>query len=322
MGLGASKEESWKIFDTFVKAGGNFIDTANKYTEGTSEKMVGEFIASERESFVMATKFSLNMKDGDPNWSGNHRKNMVQSLEASLKRLNTDYIDLYWLHAWDFLTPVEEVMRALDDMVRAGKVLYTGISDTPAWIVSWANMLADLKGWTRFVGLQVQYSLVQRTIERDLLPMANTMDIAVTPWGVLGSGLLSGKFNKGNENSHSEDSRIKQLEMNNLLNERNMTIAGEVSKIAEETGHSPSQVALNWVRQQHGVIIPIIGARRIDQLKDNLRCLDFRLNDEQLKRLDDISKIELGFPHDFLQSDMVQNLVYGGTRASIDNHRG
>ena len=195
-GWGASKEESRRMFDAFAQAGGNFIDTANRYTNGTSEKYVGEFVAAERERFVVATKYSLFMRRDDPNASGNHRKNMIQSLEASLKRLNIDYIDLYWVHAWDFMTPVEEVMRALDDMVRAGKILYVGVSDTPAWIVSRANMLAELRGWSRFVGLQIRYNLVDRAAERDLLPMARALDLAVTPWNVLGAGVLTGKYNQ------------------------------------------------------------------------------------------------------------------------------
>jgi aryl-alcohol dehydrogenase-like predicted oxidoreductase len=171
-GLVTSKDESRKIFDGFAGAGGNFIDTANKYNEGGSEIMLGEFIESDRDRFVVATKYTLFTREGDPNACGNHRKNMTQALEASLKRLKTDYIDLYWLHAWDFMTPVEEVMRGLDDMVRAGKVLYVGISDTPAWIVSQANTLAKVHGWSPFVGLQIEYSLAQREPERDLLPMA------------------------------------------------------------------------------------------------------------------------------------------------------
>ncbi|MDP4163375.1 MAG: aldo/keto reductase, partial [Bacillota bacterium] len=181
-GFGASKEESQKIFNAFVEAGGNFIDTAVNYTNGTSEKYVGEFIREQREQFVLATKYTLNTRPNDPNGGGNHRKNLVQSVEKSLKQLQTDYIDLLWLHAWDFMTPVEEVMRALDDLVRAGKILYVGISDTPAWIVSQANTLASLRGWTPFIGLQVEYNLLQRTPERDLLPMARALDIGVTAW--------------------------------------------------------------------------------------------------------------------------------------------
>jgi aryl-alcohol dehydrogenase-like predicted oxidoreductase len=189
-GWGASQDESRKVFDAFVEAGGNFIDTANGYTDGSSEKIVGEFIASERERFVVATKYSfpLQMNDhkSNPNGSGNHRKNMIESLEGSLKRLKTDYIDLFWLHAWDFMTPVEEIMRAFDDLVRQGKVLYIGISDAPAWIVSQANTMAHFQGWTPFVALQIEYNLLQRTPERDLLPMAKAFDLAVLPWSPLG----------------------------------------------------------------------------------------------------------------------------------------
>jgi aryl-alcohol dehydrogenase-like predicted oxidoreductase len=328
-GWGGSKEESRKMFDAFVEAGGNFIDTANVYTGGASEKYVGEFIASERERFVLATKYVNNMRKGDPNAGGSHRKNLVQSLEGSLKRLNTDYIDLYWVHVWDFMTPVEEVMRALDDIVRAGKVLYIGISDAPAWIVSQANTLADLRDWTPFIGLQIEYSLIQRTPERDLLPMARAFDIGVTAWSPLGSGVLTGKYSKENQQKKkSEPNRLAAMKdmvtedwVNALLSDRNMSIAEEVQNLANEIGRSPAQVALNWVRQQKGVIIPIIGVRKLSQIKDNLGCLDFELNQEQLQRLDETSKIELGFPHEFLASEFIQNFMYGGTLSLIDNHR-
>jgi aryl-alcohol dehydrogenase-like predicted oxidoreductase len=328
-GWGASKEESHKMFDVFAEAGGNFIDTANIYTGGTSEKYVGEFISSERGRFVLATKYVNNMRRGDPNAGGSHRKNLVQSLEGSLKRLNTDYIDLYWVHVWDFMTPVEEVMRALDDMVRAGKVLHVGVSDAPAWIVSQANTLAELKGWMPFIGLQIEYSLVQRTPERDLLPMARAFDIGVTALSPLGSGVLTGKYNKENQQKRkSEPNRLAAMKdmagedwVNALLNDRNMSIAEEVQSIANEIGCSPAQVAINWIRQQKGVIIPIIGARKVSQIKDNLGCLDFELTREQLKRLDEKSRIELGFPHDFLASEFIQNIVYGGTLSLIHNHR-
>src|SRR3990172_6669221 len=198
-GWGASKEESRKIFDAYVDAGGNFVDTANLYTGGTSEKFVGEFLKGRRERFVLATKYTLNMRPDDPNGGGNHRKSLVQSLDASLKRLGTDYIDLYWVHAWDGMTPLEETMRALDDVVRAGKVLYVGISDAPAWIVSRANTLAELKNWTPFAALQIQYNLADRTPERDLLPMAKALDIAVTPWGVLAGGGVGRNGRHGRE---------------------------------------------------------------------------------------------------------------------------
>jgi len=316
-GWGADKAESRRIFDAFLGAGGNFIDTANRYTEGTSEKFLGDFISSNRESLVLGTKYTLFTRRGDPNASGNHRKNMVQSVEASLKRLKTGCIDLYWLHAWDFMTPVEEIMRGLDDLVRAGKILYAGISDTPAWIVSQANTLAELRGWTRFVALQVEYSLVERTPERELLPMAQAFDMAVTPWAVLGVGMLSGKYSPGS--GSGEPKRMKPDSLR--LVERNMRIAAEVGAVARETDRTPAQVAINWVRQQPGLIIPVLGARTVSQLKDNLGCLAFTLDKDHLERLDAVSSIDLGFPHDFLSRENIRELVYGGAYSMIDNHR-
>jgi aryl-alcohol dehydrogenase-like predicted oxidoreductase len=312
-GWGSSKEESKKVFDVFTNAGGNFIDTANRYTEGTSEKFVGNFISSDREHFVVATKYTLHTRKGDPNFSGNHRKNMMHSLEASLKRLNTDHIDLYWVHAWDFTTPEEEVLRALDDMIRAGKILYIGISDTPAWIVSRMNAIAELKNWTQFVALQIKYSLLERTVERELLPMARKLDLAVTPWGVIGGGVLSGKYNK-NKNEQG------RAQLNKAIKDDHLEIAEEVIKVADEIGCSPSQVAINWVRQQPGVIIPIVGAKTEAQLKDNIDCLKFSLYETQLNKLNEVSKIDLGFPHNFLSSENIREIVFGGTYNKIDNH--
>lgn len=314
-GWGASKEESRRIFDAFVEAGGNFIDTANRYTEGTSERYVGEFAGSERGKFVLASKYSLSTDFGDPNASGNHRKNMTRALEASLKRLNTDYIDLYYLHAWDYLTPEEEVMRALDDMIRAGKILYIGISDTPAWIVSRCNTIAELRGWSSFVALQIQFSLIERTPERDLLPMARAMDLAVTPWAVLGAGMLSGKYSKVG----SEPRRLKAESLR--LSKKNMTIAREVQKIADKIGRKPSQAAINWVRQKHDQIIPILGARTEEQIKENLGSLEFELTKSQMKKLDEASGIELGFPHEFLKGEFIRKLIYGDKENLIDDHR-
>lgn len=319
-GWGASLDESRKVFDAFVEAGGNFIDTANGYTDGSSEKIVGEFIASERDRFVVATKYSfpLHMNDdkNHPNGSGNHRKNMMQSLEGSLKRLNTDYIDLFWLHAWDFMTPIEEVMRAFDDMVRQGKVLYIGISDAPAWIIAQANTLAQCYGWTPFVAMQVEYSLIQRTPERELLPMARAFDLAITPWSPLGGGVLTGKYNKGN--GSSEQGRMETL--GSKIPDHQLAIADVVTQVAQEIGRPPSQVALAWLRAGSDLIIPIIGARKESQIKDNLACVDITLSPEHLQRLNEVSQIELGFPHDFLQSDMVRSRLFGGTFSSIDNH--
>ena len=319
---GASKEEAKKIFDLFVSKGGNFIDTANVYQNGTSEKYVGEFISSERERFVVATKYTLTTNPDDPNASGNHRKNLVQSVDASLKRLNTHYIDLLWVHIWDPMTPIEEVMRSLDDLIRSGKILYIGISDVPAWVVSNANAIADLRSWSSFIGLQIMYNLIERSAERELLPMASALDIGVTVWSPLGGGVLSGKYNKQNTEEQKRFNDNNPMSAS-FVNERNISIATEVQTIAKEITKTPSQVALNWIRQQQkdkAVIIPIVGARTEVQVKDNLGCLDFELTREQLKRLDEKSKIQLGFPHDFM-SEAARIFLYGNTFSLIDNHR-
>lgn len=311
-GWGASKEGSREIFDCFVDQGGNFIDTANNYTDGTSEQYVGDFIASDRDHFVVATKYTLSTRKDDPNGGGNHRKNMVQALEASLKRLRTDYIDLYWLHMWDFLTPVEETMRALDHLVRAGKVLYIGVSDTPAWIVSQANTLAEWRGWSQFAGLQVPYCINSRDVERDLLPMARAFDMAVLAWAPLSGGELTGKYQRPYD--------TPRRYADEPISEHTQTCAEAVMQIAAEIGRTPAQVAINWVRQQQdrALIIPVVGARTEAQMRENLGCLEFALTSDQLRRLDEISKIKPGFPHSFLASDEVQGLIYGNTLPLID----
>lgn len=317
-GWGASKDECRKMFDAFANVGGNFIDTANHYTNGISERYVGEFIGKDRERFVVATKYTLNGRPTDPNGGGSHRKNLVQSLDASLHRLGVDYIDLYWVHAWDPLTPTEEVMRALDDVVRAGKVLYIGVSDTPAWVVARANAIADARGWTPFTALQLPYSLIERTPERELLPMAKALDIAVTPWGVMGSGLLSGKYEHG---ARPDGDRLTVTPWGAVtLTERNHAIAAEAIAIAQEIGCTPSQVAVAWVtKQPWGVVIPILGAKRVEQLVDNLGGLQVPLDAAHLQRLNAASSIDLGFPSDFLAN--ADNFIYGETRRLIDDHR-
>ena len=321
---GASKEESKKIFEHFVEAGGNFIDTANVYQNGTSEKYIGEFISPEREKFVLATKYTISTNPNDPNASGSHRKNLIQAVNASLKRLNSSYIDLLWVHLWDPMTPVEELMRSLDDIVRSGKVFYVGVSDVPAWVISQANTLAELRGWSSFVGIQIMYSLIERTPERELLPMAKALDLGVAAWSPLGGGVLSGKYSDRHK-SESEDKRFSEENPMSaaFVNERNLLIANEVHTIAKETGKSPSQIALNWIRQQkdRGVIIPIIGARTETQIKDNLGCLDFELSTNHMKKLDEISKIQLGFPHDLIASEPGKMWAYGNKFPLIDNHR-
>lgn len=312
---GSTQKESRQVFDAYAEAGGNFLDTANMYTNGSSESLVGEFIRKDREKWVVATKYSLNNQNANVNTCGNHRKNMVQSLEGSLKRLKVDYIDLLWLHIWDSTTPIEEVMRAFDDLVRAGKVLYIGISDAPAWVVSSANTLAMLRGWTPFVALQIEYSLKERTPERDLLPMAKAFGLTVTPWSPLGGGVLTGKYNqpkkkKGEESRFEVDKRFP-------VTEKDLMIADTVLKIAKDIGRSPAQVALNWLIQQGPEIIPIIGARQVDQLKDNMACLDFTLSPKHLEALNKVSAITLGFPHDMINSELVQEFAFSNTLKSI-----
>ena len=313
-GWGSDKEESRAVFQAFAEAGGNFLDTANLYTNGTSETLVGEFVKGDREKWVIATKYSLNTRPGDVNACGNHRKNLFQAVEASLKRLGTDYIDLLWLHIWDSLTPIEEVMRAFDDLVRMGKVLYIGISDSPAWIVSQANTLATLRGWTPFIGLQIEYSLKERTPERELLPMAKALNIGVTAWSPLGGGVLTGKYNQPNP----VDGRLSMTDQPFQILDRDLKIAETVLEIAREIGKSPAQVALNWLRNRPNSVIPIIGARRLSQLQDNLACVDFNLTGEQLQRLDNISAISLGFPHELLASQFVRDILLGGVAAQLD----
>jgi aryl-alcohol dehydrogenase-like predicted oxidoreductase len=318
-GWGAPMNECKAIYEAFREAGGNFIDTANIYTNGTSEKYVGELIASEREAIVVATKYSNGTPSNDPNGAGNHRKRMMQSVEASLKRLNTDYIDVLWAHAWDFTTPPEEVMRSFDDLVRAGKVLYIGISDAPAWVVAQCNTMADLRGWTPFIGLQIEYSLLQRTVERELIPMAKTLDIGITAWSPLANGWLTGKYTKNN--GSDEPKRLDSEGMSAFVqqSERNHTIAHAVDEVAAHIGCSSAQVALSWLLHQG--TIPIIGARKAEQVKDNLDCVNVKLSEQQLAELDQVSHIELGFPHDFLNQEMPQSFIFGGQFKAINNHR-
>src|ERR1700722_606182 len=257
-GWGANQDESKTIFDAFAEAGGNFIDTADGYTNGTSEKMVGEFISGRREQFVVATKFSFNQRHGDPNAGGNHRKNMAQALDGSLKRLGTDYVDLYWMHAWDEFTPVEEVMRAFGDFVRAGKVLYIGISDAPAWWVARANTLAELRGWTQFVGLQLEYSLIERTVERELIPMAKALNLGVLAFSPLAGGFLTGKYHGEGK---PDGGRMTNEGVKAFYPEREQRAAlmiSAVKSVSEQTGRSMAQVALAWLRHQTVPVIPII----------------------------------------------------------------
>jgi aryl-alcohol dehydrogenase-like predicted oxidoreductase len=303
-GWGADAKECRSMFNAYAEAGGNFIDTANRYTEGSSERIVGECIKSDRDQFVVATKYTLFDRRGVANFSGNHRKNMMRSVHESLKRLDTEYIDILWLHAWDFLTPVEEVMRGLDDLVRAGKVHYLGISDTPAWIVARANTLAELRGWTAFCGLQIEFSLLERTPERELIPMAKSFGMTVTPWGPLGGGALTGKYLKGESGRVSEKSERRS--------ERSNRIASVVVASAEKMGVTPAQLALRWTMQQDFSSIPIVGSSNKKQLQDSLGALNITIPDDIMSELNQISRVDPGFPHEFLSKKETRNVVYGG----------
>ena len=297
-GWGASREESRRIFEAYAEAGGNFLDTANNYMGGNSERTLGELLGNERDRFVLATKYTAFTRPGDPNSGGNHRKSLVQSIDTSLERLRTDYVDLLWVHVWEGSTPVEEVMRALDDAVRSGKVLHVGISDVQAWVVAQANTLASLRGWTPFAALQIEYSLIQRTVERELVPMAGAFDLPVLAWGPLGRGLLTGKYSADGAPA-GEPTRLGQGD--ERLNERNLAIAAVVGEVAAELGARPAQVALAWLRARRGpAVIPIVGARTAAQLEDSLGCVELELPDDALGRLDEASAVSMGFPHDLL----------------------
>lgn len=310
-GWGADKETSFKIMETFANAGGNFFDTANIYKLGTSEKIIGEFFGGhDRNYFVIATKYTLMDNKTNPNASGNNRKNMMRSVEESLQRLKTDFIDILYLHIWDDLTPVDEVLRGINDLIKQGKVLYAAISDTPAWIVSKGNTMAELMGWNQFVALQVEYSLLQRTPERDLIPMAKHFGMTVTPWAPLAGGALTGKYLRGDKGRIKEES--------NRLNENSRYITKEVVAVAEKLGVEPSHVALRWAMQQPLSVIPVVGATKEEQLQQNLKVIDVTIPAEDMKHLDNVSAIDLGFPGKFFKEEGVRMNTYGGFYDKID----
>jgi aryl-alcohol dehydrogenase-like predicted oxidoreductase len=315
-GWGAPKEEAEKVYATYREAGGNFIDTANVYTNGASERFLGEFIKGHRDTIVLATKYTNAAPGKDANAAGNQRKSMMQSAEASLKRLQTDYIDLYWMHTWDQITPVEEIMRGLDDLVRQGKVLYVGVSDAPAWWVAQANTLAGLRGWSPFIAMQIEYSLIERTVERELVPMAAALNVGVTAWSPLASGTLTGKYHGG---AKPESGRLSHEGMRDFVPEeqRATRIVAAVKSVSEQVGRSLAQVALAWLRYRPVPVIPIIGARKLSQLEDNLGSIDLELSSEQLKSLDEASRVELGFPYQLYDRELPRSLAYGGMRDQI-----
>jgi len=300
-GWGSTPTEAAAILGRYLARGGNFIDTANVYTKGHSEAIIGEAIGSNRtrrDSVVIATKFFGNLYPGDPNGGGASRKSLTAACEQSLRRLKTDYIDLYWMHCWDHHTPVDETMRALDDLVRSGKVRYIGFSDTPAWKVVEAQMLARFHGWAPVTAIQISYSLVERTVEGDLIPMAREFGIGVTPWSPLAGGVLSGKYTRQNASTATAD---RGERVTSALTERNYAIIDELIRIAREVNSTPAAVALAWVQSRPGVTSTIIGARRLDQLDQNLSALEVKLDASQSAGLDRVSKPTLNFPAGFLE---------------------
>ena len=322
-GWGTDEAEAARMLDLYAERGGNSIDTANFYANGESERMLGKLLAGRRQRFVVASKYSLTMRPGDPNASGNHRKNMLQSVEASLQRLATDHIDLLYLHVWDQRTPVDEILRAFDDLVRAGKIGYIGLSDTPAWQASRMQAIAELRGWSTFAALQIPYNLTERTVERDLMPMAREMGFGVLPWSPLAGGVLSGKYRAADldapqgEAKPRFDSRREINLATGRLSERNLAIATVAAAIADEIGRPPAQIALAWTLLNPAVTSPILGVRTLAQLQDNLGALDVSFSDEQIARLDAVSRIELGFPHAFLASTATIRTMFGGVDVAM-----
>ncbi|MEL7369299.1 MAG: aldo/keto reductase [Myxococcota bacterium] len=314
-GFGADEATSHQVLDAYAAAGGNFLDTANKYHGGQTEEICGRWMQGKRDRMVVATKYTLAMDHTDPNTAGNQRKNLARSVEDSLRRLKTDYIDLLWVHAWDNYTPYEETMRALDDLVRAGKVLYIGISDAPAWVVSASNTLAELRGWSSYVGLQIEYSLLQRTPERDLLPMADHFELSVLAWAPLGAGVLTGKYTRGGDN---DSKRAEANEARGRTTDRALAIARTVDAVADELGATSAQVATAWVMAQGYRYLPIVGARKVTQIEDTMKAASLTLSAAHLAKLDEVSKIELGFPHDFLAAPVVRELVRTELNPRID----
>lgn len=316
-GWGADKEAARGLFDAYVEAGGNVIDTADLYTNGNSETWVGEFVRDlkVRDRMIISTKFSFSSDPADPNAGGNGRKNIMRAVEGSLRRLGTDYIDLYLLHAWDRLTPVEEVMRAFDDLVRSGKVRHVGMSNVPAWYASRAQAIAGFRGMEPLSALQMEYSLIERSIEKEFIPMGVRHGMGIMVWSPLGSGLLSGKYHRSDSGQFGEG-RLQTVQGSGnpafaKFNERNFAIVDELRKVAGDLGRNMAQVALNWVAHRPGVATVLIGATRPEQLRDNLQALDFAIPAELAQRLDDVSKPQAEYPYIFFDTAM-QAMLTGG----------
>jgi aryl-alcohol dehydrogenase-like predicted oxidoreductase len=313
LGTGASALVAKQIYASYRAAGGNFVDTANIYTLGTSERWLAEFIADEREQLVLASKYSMSTRHDDPNAGGNHRKNLVQSLEASLQRLDTDYIDVYWVHGWDQTTRIDEVMRALDDQVRLGKILHLGASNMPAWLVSQANTLAAERGWTPFTALQMHYNLVERSLEADFFDLAVAQDMALTAWSPLAGGLLTGKFNRDAEHKAAANARLKKAAYGPaMLAEHRIRIAEGLSAVARSIGCDAGALALAWLLQRPtGSVIPILGARTLAQFEANLQCLNIQLGSDQVRELDALNPPPSVYPTSLFKTEFYQQMLHG-----------
>jgi aryl-alcohol dehydrogenase-like predicted oxidoreductase len=324
-GWGTDKETARELVNTYVDAGGNFFDTADLYTNGTSETWLGEFIAERglRDAAVISTKFSYNAQPGNPNAGGNGRKNILRAVEASLKRLGTDYIDLYMLHTWDRVTSAEEVMRSLDDLVRSGKVRYVGLSDVPAWYASRAQTIAEFRGYEPLAALQLEYSLAQRSIEHEFVPLGSEHGMGIMAWAPLANGLLSGKYRAGRD-SDAGASRLEVLKGSNhpaltTFSARNLAIVAELEAVAKQLSRGMAEVALNWVANRPGVASAIVGATKLTQLAQNIAALSFEIPSELQDRLDAVSAPERGFPYT-LFGDEVQGMLHGGATVGAKRH--
>jgi aryl-alcohol dehydrogenase-like predicted oxidoreductase len=316
-GWGADEETARQLFNTYAEAGGNFVDTADLYTNGISETWLGKFTAERnlRDRMVIATKFTYNTEVGNPNAGGNGRKNILRAVEGSLKRLGTDYIDLYILHTWDKLTPVEEVMRTMDDLVRSGKVRYVGLSDTPAWYAARAQTIAEWRGYEPLCTLQLEYSLVERNIEREFVPLGSELGMGIMVWSPLASGLLSGKY-RPSESGFTGSGRLETTKgianpAFQKFSDRNWQIVSELEKVAKEVDRSMAQVALNWTANRAGIGSVVVGATKLSQLQDNLKSLDFEIPQSLLAQLEAVSRPETQFPYSFFDSE-IQGMIHGG----------
>jgi aryl-alcohol dehydrogenase-like predicted oxidoreductase len=342
--IGSDKAESGRIFDAFVEAGGNFFDTSNRYQESQSEEFLGTFLRADRDRHVLATKYSLfdGFSDGrDPNACGNHRKNLFRSIDGSLKRLQTEYIDLLWIHIYDYTTPIDEILRALDDLVRQGKVHYIGASNFPAWWLARANTMADFQGKTPFIATQLEYSITERSCEPEFLPMALELDLGLVAWSALGGGMATGKYNRGPLDPRGLQRLADEVDPSkhhywHEMTARNLGIMDQVVKIADEIGRPTAQVSLRWLMQQRPVTIPIFSARTVAQAKEDMGCVEFTLTEDQMRRLTEASRPALqsimpgvgAYPYPMLEYGSPalpefysRGLLFGGVEEQIVNHR-